>query len=574
MLYCASLVFALTFTLGSCANITGVKTTEQFDHTEILDESGNYILFWNANDTHVVFEVHVKTKGYVGFGISDNGNMFPGDVVVGFVKDGYTYFADYHTTRNWPVIDKSQDWFILHGEENEFGTVLKFVRKINTCDSAEDLVIQEETNRIIYSYGEYDPMSWTSLYYHGPSTRGTKSLSLLGATKAPASLESDISIYEFLNQNYTVPNDSTTYICTGFQMPDSGRKQHMVKFETMVTPGNELMIHHIILYRCKGIPASYDRAQGLCYDNSRPLPQCNDVILFLAWPRGGRSFYFPDKAGFPIGGPNYPSFYIMETHFDNPERKSGVIDNSGIRISLTKNLRPNDLGLLNLGLTTDFYNVIPPNQKDFISKAYCSASCITEGLEAAKIPEINVVGILQHANVFGVGIKTRHFRNGSELAPLADDPNFDFQFQEMRLLKEERVVKPGDSFSVECTYDTRGRSRPVFGGVSAQDEMCLTFAYYYPIMPVVYCGSNPVFDTYNETGSHLHNLLKELDYSDPQILEDFKQRMANSTVHHYCVGHVDFDSGVSEEWFVEHETCEPYRAPPTNCTLVHRPKIN
>ena len=60
----------------------------------------------------------------------------------------------------------------------------------------------------------------------------------------------------------------------------------LFQFEAVVTPGNELMVHHIILYRCKGIPASYDRAQGFCYEKSRPLPQCYDVIL--AWAIGGR----------------------------------------------------------------------------------------------------------------------------------------------------------------------------------------------------------------------------------------------------------------------------------------------
>ena len=93
MLYRASFFLVLIFTLGRCANIPGVKTTELFDHAEILDKGGNYILFWNVNDTHVTFEVHVKTKGYVGFGFSDNGNMFPGDVVVGWVRDGVTHFA-------------------------------------------------------------------------------------------------------------------------------------------------------------------------------------------------------------------------------------------------------------------------------------------------------------------------------------------------------------------------------------------------------------------------------------------------------------------------------------------------
>ena len=36
-------------------------------------------------------------------------------------------------------------------------------------------------------------------------------------------------------------------------------------------------------------------------------------------------FYFPEKAGFSVGGPDDPTFYIMETHFDNPDRKTGKL---------------------------------------------------------------------------------------------------------------------------------------------------------------------------------------------------------------------------------------------------------
>ena len=88
-----TIALAVSVTLGTGSNIPGVITTEPFDHSEILDKDGNYILFWNLNDTHVTFEVHVKTKGYVGFGISNNGDMYPGDVVVGWVKDGATHFS-------------------------------------------------------------------------------------------------------------------------------------------------------------------------------------------------------------------------------------------------------------------------------------------------------------------------------------------------------------------------------------------------------------------------------------------------------------------------------------------------
>ena len=54
----------------------------------------------------------------------------------------YMPFQDRHTVgHSMPLIDKSQDWHLLYGEENEFGTILKFVRQINTCDDTEDMKI-------------------------------------------------------------------------------------------------------------------------------------------------------------------------------------------------------------------------------------------------------------------------------------------------------------------------------------------------------------------------------------------------------------------------------------------------
>ena len=48
---------------------------------------------------------------------------------------------DRHTTAHAPPeLDSSQDWFLIEGKENEFGTILKFVRKLDTCDK-DDLPI-------------------------------------------------------------------------------------------------------------------------------------------------------------------------------------------------------------------------------------------------------------------------------------------------------------------------------------------------------------------------------------------------------------------------------------------------
>lgn len=33
-----------------------------------------------------------------------------------------------------PLVDASQDWHVLYGAENTWGTVLKVTRKLDTCD--------------------------------------------------------------------------------------------------------------------------------------------------------------------------------------------------------------------------------------------------------------------------------------------------------------------------------------------------------------------------------------------------------------------------------------------------------
>ena len=59
-------------------------------------------------------------------------------------------------------------------------------------------------------------------------------------------------------------------------------------------------------------------------------------------------------------------------------------------------------------------------------------------------------------------ILVRHFRNGTELQPIAEEKNYDFNFQDFRRSSEGSVIMPDDQITVECTYDTRNRRRPLF----------------------------------------------------------------------------------------------------------------
>jgi len=52
-----------TIWLARAALVPGMQTTEDFRQETVLDQDGNFLLFWNFNDTHMTFEAHVKTRG-------------------------------------------------------------------------------------------------------------------------------------------------------------------------------------------------------------------------------------------------------------------------------------------------------------------------------------------------------------------------------------------------------------------------------------------------------------------------------------------------------------------------------
>ena len=63
-------------------------------------------------------------------------------------------------------------------------------------------------------------------------------------------------------------------------------------------------------------------------------------------------------------------------------------------------------------------------------------------MNQAGVPEFKIFGALQHSHLLGTAITTHHYRNGTELPHIIDDPNYDFNFQEFRTLPQEVSVLP------------------------------------------------------------------------------------------------------------------------------------
>ncbi|XP_078690261.1 DBH-like monooxygenase protein 1 homolog [Branchiostoma floridae x Branchiostoma belcheri] len=486
----AVLVFAAV--LDAAVGNTGVT----FTNNAYLDENMNVFLQWRRDESTVTMQLEVQTRGMVAIGFSPNGNMPASDIFAGYVgDDGQPYFHDYYAeAQEHPVYDgdSNQNYFDVLATENDTHTIVCFTRNIVMCNS-DDRTIINGTNRVIWAYHADDPTSPRSLLYHGATNRGSRSLHILYPRTEPA-LPADVQTLELLNQNFTVPNTSdTTYLCRGYKVPDLGGKRHLIRWEPVIQPGNEGAVHHVVVYSC-GVepdPDTHDGGEYTCYSN---MPgewyQCS--ITLLAWAIGGSSFDMPENAGISVGDTNDPRFLMVETHYDNPELRSDIVDSSGLRLYLTATLRENEVGNLQVGADVTQSHKIPPGSASHTTVVHCYSECLQQGMEDISAPALNVFAVFGHAHLAGRKVNIRHVRGASELQELFRDDNYDFNYQETISLDEQRQVLPGDSILMECTYDTTDRNGVTYGGLKTEDEMCIAWILYYPKMELAKCESWPM----------------------------------------------------------------------------------
>ena len=73
-----------------------------------------------------------------------------------------------------------------------------------------------------------------------------------------------------------------------------------------------------------------------------------------------------------FGGATY---FMLETHYDNPAIQQDLVDTSGIRIFLTDRLRQHDTGMILVGTEVNFLHMIPPFQDNFQTLGRCTSEC-------------------------------------------------------------------------------------------------------------------------------------------------------------------------------------------------------
>ncbi|XP_034251618.1 MOXD1 homolog 2 [Thrips palmi] len=418
------------------------------------------------------------------------------DMVIGWVRDGQVFFQDRHAIeRSEPEVDSSQDYEQLLGYENGTHTVLRFRRKYDTCDP-HDFKITNDTVRMLYAYHDRDPVGSEPLPYHG-SQRGARSVFLLERVPREDALPRDTLTWDLRNPAVPLPNtEDTLYWCKIFKLPDLRRKHHMIRYEPIHQAGNRAYLHHLVVYECSGDASQFEKhvtSRGeACYHPHMPneFLSCHNVVV--TWAVGSEGFNFPSEAGYPLDPGSGAKYYMMETHYNNPNIDPGIIDSSGVRVFYTPTLRKFDAGVISVGLDPNWRHIIPPGRPEVVSEGHCIADCTRQALPESGI---NVFATLLHTHLIGRKVRFRQIRGGEELQPITADNNYDFNYQEYRRIKKPVKVYPGDHLIAECTYNSEARSTITLGGLTAREEMCLAFALYYPRVDLTLCYSLPSLPT-------------------------------------------------------------------------------
>ncbi|CAM2111756.1 DBH-like monooxygenase protein 1 isoform X1 [Caretta caretta] len=461
----------------------------RYPHSAVLDGAAGYRLLWGHQGSSISFRLEVRTQGYVGFGLSPTGAMASADIVVGGVARGKPYLQDYFTDANRALKkDSQQDYHLEYAMENSTHTILAFSRELHTCDT-NDKSITESTVRVIWAYHHKD-IGEAGQNYHG-SNRGSKSLRLLNPEKKNV-ISASLPYFDLTNQDVPIPDKDTTYWCQMFKIPIHHEKHHVIKVEPLIQKDHGNLVHHILLYQCSSSLNDSVLDYGHeCYHPNMPDSFLTCETVIFAWAIGGEAFTYPPHVGLSIGTSTDPQYVLMEVHYDNPSYLEGLIDNSGLRLFYTTDLRKYDAGVIEAGLWVSLFHNIPPGMPEFMSEGHCTLECLEEALDAERPSGIHVFAVLLHAHLAGRAIRMRHFRKGEEQKLLAYDDEFDFNFQEFQYLKEERTILPGDNLITECRYSTIDRIRMTWGGLSTRNEMCLSYLLYYPRINLTRCASIP-----------------------------------------------------------------------------------
>jgi len=265
-------------------------------------------------------------------------------------------------------------------------------------------------------------------------------------------------------------------MCYGFEFPVDA-KNHIIRFDPVALGGG--LLHHMVLY---SVPSAtwyheFHPCWGMPGIGAQPM---------YAWAPGGDQLELPAVTGMAVGN-SYVKYAVLQIHYDNPTKIEGKTDSSGVRMWLTTQLRQYDSGFLFFGINNRNIN-IPPKSENWHSAGVCPASQ-TQPIGKTPLGRLEIFSVANHQHLSGYQMWTEVVRNTStglqKVAEFGKDLDFDFNAQ--KFVNVNFTVLPGDTFITRCVWSTTDKTKPIFGGESTTQEMCLQAVLYYPHLDTSRC---------------------------------------------------------------------------------------
>lgn len=171
--------------------------------------------------------------------------------------------------------------------------MLKFKRKLNTCDKDHDSVIKQETHYLIFAWNSADPVTGNNDWlYHGSNRRTKVDLLLVykdeNLVEETEDVESAISV-DFTLKSHPVRQKQTYYFCQFFEVPQFEQTVHMIRYQMLIDRPNRDIVHHLVVHECPESTVNTIQSIGLvgheCGAVSTPsyVNQCLQSSIIVAW---------------------------------------------------------------------------------------------------------------------------------------------------------------------------------------------------------------------------------------------------------------------------------------------------
>ncbi|XP_045163897.2 DBH-like monooxygenase protein 2 homolog [Mercenaria mercenaria] len=263
-----------------------------------------------------------------------------------------------------------------------------------------------------------------------------------------------------------VPEARTYYVCQQFEVKDD-KPYHVTRFEPIIN--NTEIIHHMLVFGCE-----------FEMDEKGPHP-CDSLdyrchTWLGKWDVGMDDLIMPENGGVRIGKGSF-KYLLLQIHWNNEGASKDETDCSGMRLHATSNLRPYDVGNVQIGQNTID---IPGEASDVLISGTCSSKCT--GLMLPR--PIYITDVYLHMHGLGTRSALEVHRDREVNERIAYEDNYNYRKPIWHNLNPPVIINPGEPIEIKCWFDSekgmRYRNKTTSFGQGTQAEMCYAFIRYYP----------------------------------------------------------------------------------------------